>query len=248
MTELVDSESPFYLSVLSPAKRADASSGEKTKWVSIPPTQIFEDPKSQASSRAHSQHRRNHPHAKSGSRQQSQARPHANAAASNGTRQLQTGDASSVQSRSDSGPHSRTTSVHSSPRHQNRGRRLPEDARAGPSSEIKKQTINEIPPLPPAPEARSTSYPEGSGFPPQVPSGPHSQTHTPYTSHSPVYYAPSAPPNTAVAPYGYTGLPPSNAYAMPFPPPPVPSPGHDGQVQQQPNFAGYPTYPMQHLP
>lgn len=230
---------------------ADASSGEKTKWVSIPPTQIFDEPKSQASSRAHSQHRRNHPHPKPRSRQHSRSRAHANTGVNNtGARQFH-GDSTSNQSRTDSASHSRATSVQSSPRHQNRGRRLPDDAKAGPSAEIKTQTINEVPSLPPTSELQHTAYAEGSNYPVQVQlsSGPQSQVHTPFSSHSPIYFAPPAPPNSAANPYSLGALPPSGTYAMPFPPLPVPSPGHgDNPVQQQPNFSGYPAYPMHHFP
>lgn len=120
---------------------------------------------------------------------------------------------------------------------------------------MKKQPISEVPPLPEASERRPAGFsaapfaPENTGYPTQPPSGPHSQAHTPYTSHSPVYYAPPPPPNSAVAPYPYGTLPLAGAYGMPFPPPPAPSPGHaDGPAQQPSNFASYPPYPLPHFP
>lgn len=53
----------------------------------------------------------------------------------------------------------------------------------------------------------------------QNPSGPQSQSHTPFTSHSPVYY----PPPLAMPHYIYNGMPP---YGAPPPPPPPSSYDH----------------------
>lgn len=281
--------------------------GERPKWVLIPPSELqaAHDAQAQAhsntSSRAHSQHRKNNNQNqnKSRSRQHSQARTYGTSnnsgsliningsgpgAGTGGAYKPTTStETSAIQSRAESSTHSRSTSVHSSPRFPMRGRRLPEDpafiinmnANSNPSmlsdkntqtgEDTKKSGINikndnvntdssliETSLSAPAPQTVSQIMPlenmqplvqqmvygtENLGYQ----SGPHSQSATPYTSHSPVYY----PPNTAQNYYG--------SYSHPGPyniaPPPVPSPKHGSQQQMQQGYQGYPhPYIPQQIP
>ncbi|KAI5120889.1 hypothetical protein M0805_002989 [Coniferiporia weirii] len=244
--------------------------GEKPKWVPILPSELQAThdalaAQSSAKSRTHSQHRRSNP-TKSHSRHQSQARQGqggVNAVPSNGMRQPQFGfasnEASAAQSRAESTTHSRTTSVHSSPRYPTRGRRLPEErandahSSAGPSTGTKKLINGEVasgfPPSEVQPTTYQHAYSDSVADPAQNLTGPHSQSHTPYSSHSPVYYPPPVPPNSSVQPYGYSAMPPNVGYTV-MPPPPVPGLGHAStHAHHQQNYAGYPTYGLpQHLP
>ncbi|KAL5521511.1 hypothetical protein ACEPAF_2259 [Sanghuangporus sanghuang] len=251
-----------------PSKKA-----EKPKWVQIPPAELqaAHDAQSAANSRPHSQHRRGN-QTKSRSRQQSQARSTLNQGQSQNRSQNQAqsyvaslsngsgvgpkaGETSSVQSRAESTTHSRTTSVHSSPRIGMRGRRLPEEQSGAPNTAAASSTaaakrlpngistVEEQPPLPQPAESQSIpssqrSYQDNITFisPPQSLSAPRSRSQTPY-SHSPVYYP---PPHSGPQGFAYAPIPASAGYVIP--PPPVPSPGSGGPSMQQQGFVAYASY------
>ncbi|KAL5514453.1 hypothetical protein ACEPAG_2541 [Sanghuangporus baumii] len=253
---------------------------EKPKWVQIPPAELqaAHDAQSAANSRPHSQHRRGN-QTKSRSRQQSQARPTHNQGQSQNRSQNQAqsyvaglsngsgvgpkpGETSSVQSRAESTTHSRTTSVHSSPRIGMRGRRLPEEQSSAPitapaSGTATKRlpngitTVEEQPPLFQPAESQiippsQRPYQDSLAFisPPQSLSAPRSRSQTPY-SQSPVYYP---PPHSVPQGFAYGAIPASAGYVIP--PPPVPSPGSGGPSMQQQGFVAYASYgiPQQFAP
>ena len=278
--------------------------GEKTKWMPVPASELqftTPDPHSPSHSRTQSQHRR-HRQTASRSRQQSQTRTSSNKpqgapmAGSNpgvaGVGRLPgshgssaSGELSVSQSRAESTTHSRTTSVHSSPRLHPRGRRLPEDQSsniygslsqivssvnepsAGPSSNAKKPPITVLPngvitegtpdipapvpidPLGPQFQPPQTAYVDPSSSPTalrnQNPSVPHSQSHTPYPPHSPLYFHPQPLPqymyNSGV--YGAPPPPPHTFDPQQYPPVHAQSPS--GAPGQPHGYHPYPPYHMQ---
>lgn len=225
---------------------------------------------SNGSSRAQSQQRRG----KSRSRRQSRVRPSPNQSStqvlptgtSSTSKGVQAPDTSGRQTRAGSSTHSRATSSHSSPHIQSRGRRLPdgvvppipntstitgpnEIAKTLPNGNSEQSSIlfqpTSLSENPLQPQSQDNSNSRISGLSAGAPhSGPHSQTHTPFQSQSPVYYPPMQI-NPGLPPYGYGMVPPNAMYAPSGGPSPRMS---GGQLLSQ----GYPLYPPygqpQHLP
>lgn len=274
------------------------SLGEKTKWVQIPPSELQAAADEQtARSRTQSQQRRgkdgksrsrHHSQSRNPSRQsQSQSHLSTNAAASSGgssngrQAEAHTGsrssEASAVHSRAESSTHSRSTSIHSSPRYPGRGRRLPDDRgsaagysahpppfvvdpNAGPSNIAKKlaaegfsnSNMDELPTdLPATENSRPTQVDfQGQGYPDATYSSMNQgqpQMHTAYTSHSPVYYAP-LPPNATT----YDGA--NSVYGsvppnMAYPAPLQPQqPGQANPGNHAHGYPGFAGYVPPHIP